>query len=67
MLDGSLHGQLAKIGRRIYRENRRDGGSGLSKVAGWALARFSKLLAPLSWLLTAMGRNGVMIVTARVS
>lgn len=67
VLDGSLHGQLAKIGRRIYRENRRDGGSSLSKAAGWSLARFSKLVAPVSWLLTAMNRNGVMIITARVS
>ena len=68
VLDGSLHGQLAKIGRRIYRLNRRGGGrGGLETAAGWSLARFSKLAAPFSWLLTAMGRNGVMIVTARVS
>jgi SAM-dependent methyltransferase len=67
VLDGSLHGQIAKIGRRIYRLHRREGGSGLARTAGWALARFARVVAPASWLLTALGRNGVMIVTARVS
>lgn len=62
--DGSFHGQVAKIGRRLYREARRGQGGAVPVPAAWALARLSGLAAPVSWTLTALGLNGAMIAVA---